>query len=414
MDTPQDALDKSRLAQKVLALAPAATRSQVLINLADLLEKDSTLVLAANRKDMSEARLRGLDAARTARLELSGAKLAGLAASLRAVARLPDPLGSGRRWTLPNGMVMNQVRVPLGCLGLIYESRPGVTVEAASLALKSGNAIILKGGREAAHSNGALVALWKQALAASSLPEDAVIGLDSATREPARALMHLKGLDLLIPRGGPELIRTVTEEATVPVIATGVGNCHLYVDESADAAMALNILEDSKMGNPSVCNAVETMLVHRALKEEFLPKAKTRLDRHNVIWHGDAEVLAIISDAMAAGESDWEEEYLGPHLACRIVSGLEEALSHIDRYGTGHSESIVANHAPTGQQFLDRVDAAVVYWNASTRFSDGGEFGFGAEVGISTQKMHARGPMGLEALTTIKTVAMGSGQTRDF
>lgn len=287
-------------------------------------------------------------------------------------------------------------------------------MEAASLALKSGNAILLKGGREAVHSNAILVDLWGRALAQAGLPTDAIIGLADPDRVKTRQLMHLTGLDLLIPRGGPELIRMVNEEATVPVIATGVGNCHLYVDERADLEMALAVLQDSKMGNPAVCNAVETLLVHRSIKDRFLPAAKTLLDSHQVIWHGDSEVRAMIADAVPANESDWTDEYLSPQIACRIVSDVEEALAHIGKYGTGHSESIVTNDAQVGQQFLARVDAAVVYWNASTRFSDGGQFGLGAEVGISTQKLHARGPMGLEALTTTKTVAVGSGQTRDF
>lgn len=409
-----ESLASARKAQRSLSQASTAERNRLLLQMATRIESDASFVLEANQMDLATAEQNGLDAPRLARLALSSARLEALAQGLRTVAGLPDPLGRGQRWTLPNGLVLEQVRVPLGVIGLIYESRPGVTIEATSLALKSGNSILLRGGREAQKSNQALVSLWHQALAQVGISTDSVQLLTDPDRNLARQLMHLPGLDLLIPRGGASLIRTVVDEATVPVIETGVGNCHLYVDSQANLDMALKILVDGKMGNPSVCNALETVLIHRAVKEAFIPAAFAALREYQVAWHGDQEVVDLVPEAVPATESDWAEEYLGLHLAAHVVADLDEALEHIAQYGSGHSESIVTDHYPTGQRFLSAVDAAVVYWNASTRFSDGHEFGLGAEVGISTQKLHARGPMGLDALTTIKTIGYGDGQTRDF
>jgi glutamate-5-semialdehyde dehydrogenase len=409
-----ESLTAGRTAQRFLSQASAKDRDRLLMQMAIQVESEQDDILEANRIDLNAAEHNGLDSARIARLALSSAKLQGLAQGLRTVAQLPDPLGRGNRWTLPNGLILEQVRVPMGVIGLIYESRPGVTIEATSLALKSGNAILLRGGREAQQSNQALANLWHQALAHVGLPPEAVQLLTDPDRNLARQLMHLNGLDLLIPRGGASLIRTVVDEATVPVIETGVGNCHLYVDREANLEMAAKILLDGKMGNPAVCNALETLLIHRDIKDAFIPLAAATLEPYGVVWHGDAEVTHLIPQAVPATESDWAEEYLGLHLAARVVDNFDEALEHINHYGSGHSEAIVTNHYPTGQQFLNRVDAAVVYWNASTRFSDGHEFGLGAEVGISTQKLHARGPMGLDALTTWKTIGYGYGQTRDF
>ncbi|PSR20495.1 MAG: glutamate-5-semialdehyde dehydrogenase [Sulfobacillus acidophilus] len=407
-------LTAGRRAQRSLSQVSAADRDQLLIHMAILVESHQDRILEANRIDLTTATQSGLDDARLARLALSPTKLQALAQGLRTVAQLPDPLGRGTRWTLPNGLALEQVRVPMGVIGLIYESRPGVTIEATSLALKSGNAIILRGGREAQQSNQALASLWHQALQHVGIPSEAVQLLTDPDRNLALQLMHLQGLDLLIPRGGSSLIRTVVDEATVPVIETGIGNCHLYVDRQANLEMAVKILLDGKIGNPAVCNALETVLIHRDIKDAFIPQAVKTLEPYGVTWHGDAEVTNLVAQAVLATESDWAEEYLGLHLAARVVADFDEALEHISRYGSGHSEAIVTDHYPTGQQFLKSVDAAVVYWNASTRFSDGHEFGLGAEVGISTQKLHARGPMGLEALTTWKTVAYGDGQTRDF
>ncbi len=410
----EESLRAAKAAQHQLAAAAAAERNHLLLAMERLLGDCQDQILAANQGDLMEAQQCGLDAPRLARLALSPAKLEGLAEGLRTVRQLPDPLGQGRRWTLPNGLILEQVRVPLGVIGLIYESRPGVTVEAVSLALKSGNSILLRGGREAQRSNEALAELWLRALDDAGLPRAAVQLLTDPDRNLARQMMHLRGLDLLIPRGGPSLIRTVVEEATVPVVETGVGNCHLYIDAHADISMALAILLDGKVGNPSVCNALETVLIHRDVLEAVLPAAAELLGAYGVVWHGDDSVQAWVEDAVPATEDDWNEEYLGLHMAARVVDSLDDALEHIARYGSGHSESIVTNDYTLGQRFLAAVDAAVVYWNASTRFSDGHQFGFGAEVGISTQKLHARGPMGLDALTTMKTLALGSGQTRDI
>lgn len=404
----------ARQAQPILAHASTAQRNRVLTTMADLLARHESRILAANREDCREAASTGLDGARQARLTLSEDKIAGLINSLHTVANCADPLGQGRRWTLPNGLVLSQVTVPLGVIGIIYESRPGVTIEVPALALKSGNALLLRGGREARLTNQALTSLWHEALAAQGWPADLIQLIEDPSRALAVELMHLDGLDLLIPRGGAALIQAVTQQATVPVIETGVGNCHLYVDQHADLDQAVHLLLDGKMGNPSVCNALETVLVHRDVKQAFFARAVPQLQPFGLVWHADLEAQAEIPEARLASEIDWKEEYLDAHLAAKVVGSLDEALAHIARYGSGHSEAIATEHYPTGQEFLRRVDAAVVYWNASTRFSDGFQFGFGAEVGISTQKLHARGPMGLQALTTTKTLGYGSGQTRDL
>lgn len=410
----EDLLVAAKSAQSALAQTSSMVRNDLLTAMSERVLANQSIVLVANQTDVTTARASGLDGPRLARLELSQNKLSSLTEGLKSVAQLPDPLGRGQSWTLPNGLALQQVRVPLGVIGLIYESRPGVTLEAASIALKSGNSLLLRGGREAIHTNQVLTELWRDTLVEHGLPADAVQLIEDPDRTAARALMHLNGLDLLIPRGGASLIRTVTEQATVPVIETGVGNCHLYVDSAANLEMALHVLQDGKMGNPSVCNALETVLVHRDIKEVFLKQAATTLAPHGVVWHGDPEVAAIIPQSLVATETDWMNEYLDAQIAAKVVSGLDEAVNHINHYGSRHSESIITDDYPTGQQFLRRVDAAIVYWNASTRFSDGYQFGFGAEVGISTQKLHVRGPMGLEALTTIKTIGYGSGQTRDY
>ncbi|MCL6563357.1 MAG: glutamate-5-semialdehyde dehydrogenase [Firmicutes bacterium] len=408
-------LSQAKAAQKALALAPGRERNRALLAMADLLVEETEAVMAENRRDLEAAGQEGLSGPLLKRLELTPKKLSELAEGLRQVARLPDPLGRGEgRRQLDNGLKIEVVHVPLGVIGLIFESRPGVVVEAAALTVKSGNAVILRGGHEAQRSNQALVQLWRRALGSAGLPEDAVQLVPSTDRQYVEGMMHLRGLDLLIPRGGAGLINRVVHEATVPVIETGVGNCHLYVHRAADLNMAAHILRDGKVGNPAVCNALETLLVDRAIKEQFLPLAWETLREDGVVFHGDEETRALLSDAIPATEKDWAEEYLSLDLAVKIVDGLEEALAHIARYGSGHSEAVVTNDYAVGQAFLDSVDAAAVYWNASTRFTDGFQFGLGAEVGISTQKLHARGPMGLEALTTVKTIAYGQGQTRDL
>ncbi|AEJ41193.1 gamma-glutamyl phosphate reductase [Sulfobacillus acidophilus TPY] len=407
-------LQQAKDAQKGLRLADGSRRNQVLAAMRDLLRERQTEILAVNQAEVQRAEAAGLTGALLKRLVLTEKKLAELADGLKTVARLPDPLGQGPRWTLDNGLKLNTVRVPLGVIGLIFESRPGVAIEAAGLTVKSGNAIILRSGHEALDTVTLLTRLWQDALERAGLPRFAVQSVEKPDRQYAVEMMHLTGLDLLIPRGGAGLIQTVVKEATVPVIETGVGNCHLYVDKAADLDMAVKILRDGKVGNPAVCNALETVLVHRDVKEAFLTRAYAALEDDGVTWHGDPEVRRILPQAVAADEPDWANEYLSLDLAAKVVDGLEEALAHIERYGTFHSEAVVTNDYVVGQTFLERVDAAVVYWNASTRFTDGFQFGFGAEVGISTQKMHARGPMGLEALTTTKTLAYGMGQTRDL
>ncbi len=402
-------------AQRQVAQVPLKERNQVLAEMARVLRNASGEIERANQQDMERAKDTGLALNLVNRLALGNAKIEALARSLEALIDLPDPIGRGEgRHVLPNGLVLETIRVPIGVIGLIFESRPGVTVEAGGLAVKSGNGIILRGGREAKQSIQALAEAWRQALQEVGLPADLVQCLDDPDRSMAQALMHLQGLDLLIPRGGRGLIDTVVAEATVPVIETGVGNCHLYVDSAADLQMAAHILVDGKLGNPAVCNALETVLVHRQVLPTFLPMAYQQLSQEGVTFHGDPESQACISEILLATEKDYSDEYLGLEICVKVVSDLEEALAHIARYGSNHSEAIVTDSYATGQMFLDRVDAAAVYWNASTRFSDGFEFGLGAEVGISTQKLHARGPMGLEALTTWKTIAYGNGHTRDL
>lgn len=406
-------LADAKVGARKLASLPLAERNGILRAMESLLETKANAILEANAKDIRRAESTGIPPARLSRLRLTPEKLRGLQESLASLRQAPDPLGSGRLWQTVHGLTLEQIRVPLGVIGIIYESRPGVTVEAVALAIKSGNAIILRGGREADASNALLASLWHQALEEQGLPSSLVVMLADPDRHLARELMHLSGLDLLIPRGGAGLIREVVANATVPVIETGVGNCHLYVDQAAEMDMALDILEDGKVSSPAVCNALETVLVHKSIKDRWLPLAYERLKPYGVVWHGDPVVAGLI-EAHPAEESDWAEEYLGLHLAARVVDSLDQALEHIAQYGSHHSEAIVTEHYSVGQRFLAEVDAAVVYWNASTRFSDGFQFGYGGEMGISTQKLHARGPMGPEALTTVKTVARGTGHTRDL
>jgi glutamate-5-semialdehyde dehydrogenase len=372
-------------------------------------------ILAANRQDVERAHSQGLPTPLLKRLTLDAAGLERLVAGMEQLTTLRDPLGVGRGLkTLPNGLRLEAVSVPLGVIALIYESRPGVTVEAGGLAIKSGNALILRGGSEAMLSNRALAAALGEGLETAGLSPHLIQWVDSPDRAYVEALMHLDGLDLLIPRGGPSLIQRVKREATVPVIETGVGNCHVYVDRAADLDMAVRVVVDAKVGNPAVCNAAETLLVHEAVAPAFLPRVAAALGAHGVVLHAEPLAKAWLPEALDATERDFTDEYLSLDLAVKVVPDIEAAVQHIDRYGTGHSEAIVTEDYTAGTYFQQAVDAAVVYWNASTRFTDGFQFGLGAEVGISTQKLHARGPMGLEALTTVKTLVMGHGQTRDL
>jgi glutamate-5-semialdehyde dehydrogenase len=403
---------RARAAQPALGTAPAAARDRALAAIAAALEQRAEAIVRANEEDLAAAE--HLSGPMRARLKLDRAKLAGVVEGVRAVATLPDILGEElAAWERPNGLKIRRIRVPLGVVGIIYEARPGVTVEAAVLCLKAGNAVLLKGGSEAARTNAALMAAVAEGLERAGLSPDLAQLLPSS-REAAEALMQATGLvDVLIPRGGAGLIRAVVERSRVPVIETGSGVCHLYIHEAADLAKARRIALNAKCSNPAVCNAIETLLVDRAVAQAFLPEVGEALRAAGVEIRGCPETLRLLPWANPATEEDWATEYNDLILSVRVVAGLEEALAHIARYSTRHSEAIVTEEAAAAAEFLRRVDAAAVYHNASTRFTDGGEFGFGAEIGISTQKLHARGPMGLAELTSYKYLVLGDGQVRE-
>ncbi len=406
---------RAKTASRVLAAASTGRKNEALSQIAQALRAHEPDILKANAEDLEAARQSGMSKALTDRLRLIPARVAGIAAGAEKVAALPDPVGKADTgWTRPNGLRIFKMRVPLGVVGIIFEARPNVTVDAAVLCLKSGNACILRGGKEAVHSNLALARVMRGALTAADLPEDCIQVVEDTSHESAEELMRLNGyLDVLIPRGGAGLIHRVVQQATVPVIQTGVGNCHVYVDKSADLDMGTKIIFNAKAQRPSVCNAAETLLVDRAIAADFLPKAKALLDTKHVELRGDETVRKILGPSVVpATEKDWATEYLDYILAVHVVDGVDEAIAHINRYGSGHSECIVTESYANSERFLHEVDAAAVYVNASTRFTDGGEFGFGAEIGISTQKPHARGPMGLAELTTVKYEIYGSGQIR--
>ncbi len=402
-------------AARALSTAGTLKKNTALEAIARALETHVSGILSANAEDLKAARESGMRGSLLDRLALDESRIAAMAEGVRQVAALPDPIGETvetvRR---PNGLVIGKRRVPLGVIGIIYEARPNVTVDAAALCLKSGNAVILRGGKEAFHSNSALTALMRGALEEAGLSADCVSLVQDTSRESAAELMNLtEYLDVLIPRGGAGLIQTVVRNARVPVIQTGVGVCHIYVHEGANLQMAADILYNAKTSRPSVCNAAECVLVDRAVAGDFLPMAWERLSGKNVQWRACPEALAILgSRAVPAADSDWDTEFGDYTLAAKVVSGYEEAVDFIAAHGTGHSEAIVTADYFTAQSFLDEVDAAAVYVNASTRFTDGFEFGLGAEIGISTQRMHARGPMGLRELTSSKYVIYGTGQVR--
>ncbi|HZL04986.1 MAG TPA: glutamate-5-semialdehyde dehydrogenase [Coriobacteriia bacterium] len=406
----------ARDAARLLASTTSAERAAALRSMADALVTRAGEILAANESDVDAARAGGTPEPLIDRLLLTEARLHGMADALRQIALLPDPIGkvvSGS--TLPNGIALTQVRVPLGVVAIIYEARPNVTADAAGLCLKTGNAVILRGGSLAAASNALLTEVLAAAAASAGMPAAAIQSVTSTDRAAAEELMSLHGLiDVLIPRGGAGLIRSVVENAKVPVIETGVGNCHVYVHESAEAEMAERIIVNAKCQRPGVCNAAETLLVDEAAAERVLPRILAVLGAQGVVVHGDERVAALgePGTVVPATEEDWAREYLDLELAVRVVSGLDEAIEHITRFGTKHSEAIVTEDYAAAMRFTAEVDAAAVYVNASTRFTDGGEFGLGAEIGISTQKLHARGPMGLAALTTTKYIALGEGQIR--
>ncbi|HHU22947.1 MAG TPA: glutamate-5-semialdehyde dehydrogenase [Clostridiales bacterium] len=405
----------ARAASRRLAVCSTQEKNAALLAIARALNSQKDRILAANDRDMKNAVDSGMSRAMQDRLALTPERIDGIVEGVRQVVALPDPIGEAvSMLKRPNGLTIAQVRVPLGVIAMIYESRPNVTVDSAVLCLKSGNAVILRGGKEAFESNKVLVDIMREAIAESGLPADCISLVQDTSRESATELMRLhQYVDLLIPRGGAGLIRSVVENATVPVIETGVGNCHIYVDDSADLDMAVNIVRNAKCSRPSVCNAVETLLVSRSVAGSFLPMLKPRLDEYNVELRGDDETAAILGSVVVpASEEDWDTEYGDYILAIKIVSGIDEAMEHIAKYGTGHSEAIITSDYANSQRFLQEVAAAAVYVNASTRFTDGGEFGLGAEIGISTQKMHARGPMGLRELTSSKYIIYGSGQIR--
>ena len=371
-------------------------------------------ILEANQKDVQAALAKGMNPGLVDRLSLNDARIQAMAEGLLQVAFLDDPVGEVISMRpRPNGLLIGQKRVPLGVIGMIYEARPNVTADAFGLCFKSGNAVILKGGSDALESNKAIVVQIREGLKSAGLPEDAVQLIESTDREVTRQFMRLNDyLDVLIPRGSAGLIRSVVENSTVPVIETGTGNCHIFVDESADLDMALNIIFNAKTQRIGVCNACESLVVHRAVAEEFLPLLKARLDEKQVEIRADKEACALVDGFVPATEEDWGREYLDYILSLKLVDSIDEAIAHINRYNTKHSEAIITSDYANAQRFLNEIDAAAVYVNASTRFTDGFEFGFGAEIGISTQKLHARGPMGLKELTTTKYIIYGNGQVR--
>ena len=405
----------AKAASYTLATAGTAQKNAALEAIADILTERRGEWLSANAQDVAAAREAGMRPAMLDRLTLTEERVSGIVEAVRQVAALPDPIGKvDKMETRPNGLIIGRRRVPLGVVAIIFEARPNVTVDAAALCLKSGNVCILRGGKEAIRSNRKAAELMRAALKNAGLPEDCVSLVQDTSHETANELMHLDGyVDVLIPRGGAGLIRAVAKEASVPVIRTGEGVCHIYVDDEADLDMGAKILYNAKCSRPSVCNAAECLLVQEDVAEAFLKKAVPLLDQHQVELRCDERALAILGDrAVPAAESDWDAEYEDYILAVRTVRDMEEAVAFINAHGTGHSEAIITANYFKAQRFLNEVDAAAVYVNASTRFTDGGEFGLGAEIGISTQKMHARGPMGLEELTSCKYVIYGEGQVR--
>lgn len=410
--TVQEQAERARNAAVTLSSATRATKDAALIAMADALAKSETAILEANQRDVTQAEANGTSGALIDRLRLSPDRIAGMVEGLHELASLPDPVGDVvRGWTNANGVQVRQVRVPFGVVGIIYEARPNVTADAGGICLKSGNAALLRGSSSAAESNAAIVEALQAGLVDAGLPADA-IQLVPGPREVTNELMAARGLvDVLIPRGGAGLIDTVVRSSQVPVIETGVGNCHLFVDSAADEQMALDILINAKTQRPSVCNATETLLVHADIADSFVPKALEALAAHGVTVHGDRRA-ASYGDVTPADDHDFAEEYLSLDIAMAIVDSLDAALQHIRRYSTGHSETIITDSQTSAARFAAEIDAAAVLVNASSRFVDGGEFGFGAEIGISTQKLHARGPMGLPEMTSTKYVVTGSGQIR--
>ncbi|MBT0773550.1 glutamate-5-semialdehyde dehydrogenase [Kineosporia sp. J2-2] len=417
-DAVREVAGRAKQAARALATAPRDQKDAALTALAQALVANADRIVAANTEDLERGARTGLAPNLADRLRLDEARIGGIADAVRDIVRLPDPVGEVVRGsTLPNGLTLRQVRVPMGVIGMVYEARPNVTIDAAALALKSGNAAVLRGGSAAESTNTVLVGLIREALESAGLPADAVATIDPWGREGVQHLMRARGLvDLLVPRGGAGLIKTVVENSTVPVIETGTGNCHVYVDASADQAMALEVTMNAKLRRTSVCNAAETLLVHADAAQTFLPAVLSALAGQEVRIHADARALEIARQAGVkaepATEEDWYTEYLAAEIAVGVVDSLDEAIAHIRTYSSGHTEAILTSDLRAANRFTAEVDSAVVAVNASTAFTDGAQFGLGAEVGISTQKLHARGPMGLAELTSTKWIVTGDGQTR--
>ena len=404
----------ARLAARNISRVTSAAKNNALLQMAVELDRNRDFLLAENAKDISQAKQSGLSPAMIDRLTLEKATIESMAQGLREVAQLPDPVGKvTSMWRRPNGLLVGRMRIPLGVIGIIYESRPNVTVDASALCLKSGNAVILRGGSEAINSNLAIASILQQVLRRSSLPENAIQVIGLTDREAVSAMLQLdEYIDLIIPRGGEELIRAVVAQSKIPVIKHYKGVCHIFVDAQADEDMAVNICFNAKVQRPGVCNAVETLLVHKDIARKFLPQVASKLQKAGVVLRGCERTRSILKNIEAATEDDWFAEYLDLILAVRVVDSIDEAIAHIEKYGSLHTESIITNDYNNSQRFLNEVNSSTVLVNASTRFSDGFELGLGAEIGISTTKLHAFGPMGLEELTTTKFIIYGNGQVR--
>jgi glutamate-5-semialdehyde dehydrogenase len=405
---------KAKAASVQLAKCSTEEKNLAICKMADALEANTDQIIAANRKDAEAAKVRGLKAALMDRLALDNRKIVNMAGCLREVAELDDPVGViVNTWTRPNGLMIGQMRVPLGVVGIIYESRPDVTSDASGICIKSGNAVILRGGSDAINSNVEIGYVLRGALAETAVPVDAVQVVKSTDRKVAEEFMRMrKYVDVLIPRGGADLIRTVVEKASIPAIETGTGNCHIYVEEDADLEMAVLIVINAKCQRPGTCNAAEKLIVHASVAKQFLPVVIAELRKNGVEVRGCEKTAAIVPDVKPATEEDWYTEYLDYIIGVKVVENIDEAIAHVNKYSTKHSESILTASFDKSMRFIRQVDSAAVYWNASTRFTDGNQFGLGAEIGISTQKLHARGPMSVQHLTTTKYFILGSGQIR--
>ncbi|KYH42837.1 MAG: gamma-glutamyl phosphate reductase [Candidatus Bathyarchaeota archaeon B63] len=406
---------KAKAASYKMAGLPTEIKNRALLNMAEALERNVQEILEANQKDVEASKKKGVKEALLDRLILNEGRVAKMAQCLREVASLPDPVGEiVKTWTRPNGLIIGQLRVPLGVVAVIYESRPDVTSDASGICLKSGNVVILRGGSDAINSNITIGRILSEAAEDSGVPEGAIQVVPTTERSAAVELMKMRGyVDVLIPRGGAGLIKAVIENAKVPVIETGTGNCHIYVEEDADLPRAIDIIINAKCQRPGTCNSAEKVLVHRRVAAEFIPKAVEALRGHGVEVRGCEETRKIVPDVIPATEEDWYTEYLDLIIAFKVVSGLDEAVNHINKYGTKHSDSILTSDFSKALRFIREVDSAAVYWNASTRFTDGNQYGLGAEIGISTQKLHARGPMSVQHLTTIKYFILGRGHIRE-